>query len=128
VRHSQNKRIWSQRVHRSASNGADNWVVLVDPSLVDTELGTYEYEYGNGGLSFDGENLHAWSINWGFVQQCVDMCRVLPTQTTRSSLLLNCTIDLKGWAFAYGADLPPTERKRYTSLITVSFTHYMPPP
>jgi len=104
---------------------ADSLVVLVDPSQVNTEQ---PCEYSNAELGFGSGALHAWSINWGYVQYCVDACRVMPVQVARPSLLLNCTMDLKGWGFSYATDLPPAEQKRYTTLITVSLSHPNLPP
>jgi hypothetical protein len=124
VRHSQNKKIWAQRIHRLGSILVDSLVILVDPSQIDADQ---QYDR-NVELCIDGEDLHAWSINWGFVQYCIDACKVIPIQAARQSLLLNCTMDLKGWAFAYAVDLSPTERNWYTSLITVGHTHHAVPP
>ena len=121
MQHSQTERIWAQRIDRLAATMANSLIILVDPSQVNT------YKYKNVELGFGSGSLHAWSINWGYVQHCVDAGRVMPVKAARLSLLLNCTINLKGWAFAYAADLPPVEQKGYTSLITVSFSHYLLP-
>lgn len=125
MQHSENRKIWLRRVDQSVTSGGDKWVVLVDPSRVGADQGTY------GGCKgprsgFNGKNLRAWSINWGFVRYCVDARCVISTQTARPSLLLNCTIDLKGWAFSYATDLPTSEINRYNALITVSHMHYAP--
>jgi hypothetical protein len=124
VRHSSNEKILAQRVRQLGPTLVDNFVILVDPSQVDTDQ-PYCHDIE---LRLGGEDLHMCSINWGFVQYCIDADRVTPTEVTRRPLLLNCTIDLKGWAFAYAADLLPAERRRYTSLITVSRAHCTLPP
>jgi hypothetical protein len=120
VRHSQNKKIWAQRVHRLGPTPVDSLVILVDPSEIDANQ---QYDF-NIELCIAGDDLQEWSINWGFVQYCINTHGVMPNQAAKRSLLLNCTFNLKGWAFAFAANLSLTEREWYTSLITVSHAYH----